>query len=179
MSSVQSVRAHRSSSASVVAFAAFIAFTFAVAPPSVARTKSKSATSIAIVSATSNGPPKHVTDIPEFPGAWRTQGNRDGDGAQASLHLLVLSMRMQALRFETDASQAKVLEFYRERLAPLGKLNESDHGPNTNFGDFHWAESPGQHSITAESDHRVLMVATKQHGKGCEFALVRLEFEEK
>ena len=179
MKPARSVRAHRSPSVPVVAFAALAVLTLAAARPSVARAESKKATSITIVSATSDGSPKHVTDMPEFPGAWRTKGDPDGDGAEATLRLLVLSMRMQALRFETDASQARVLAFYRERLAPLGTLNESDHGPNSSFGDFHWAESPGQHSITAETDHRVLMVATKPHGKGCEFALIGFEFEEK
>jgi hypothetical protein len=175
----RSIRTHRGLSVLVVAFTALAVLSLAAGQPGAARAESKKTALFGAVSETSNGSPKHVTDMPEFPGAWCTKGNPDGDGAQATLRLLVLSMRMEALRFETNDSQAKVLAFYRQKLAPFGALNETDHGPNTSFGDFHWAETPGQHSITAEADHRVLMVATKPRGQGCEFALVGLEFEEK
>jgi len=130
------------------------------------------------ISAKSRGAPDFVSGIPEYPGATRTEGDPDGDGAQVTLKLPVISMKMQALRFETDASMEKVAEYYREKLGRLGKLKESDDGPHSEFGDFHWTPAHGQHTIAAEADHRVYMVAMKPIEKGTQFALFGLRFEE-
>jgi hypothetical protein len=136
------------------------------------------ATPVGTISAKSKGAPLSVPGIPEYPGAVRTHGDPDGDGAQATLKLPVISMKMQALRFETGDPMSRVLAYYREQLARLGKLNESDEGPHTEFGDFHWEQSPGQHTIAAEADHRVYIVAMKPHGAGCQFAMIGMRFEE-
>jgi hypothetical protein len=119
-----------------------------------------------------------VSGIPEFPGAVRTEGDPDGDGAQATLKLPVISMKMQALRYRTSASMSSVLAFYREKLGKLGSLKESDEGPHTEFGDFRWTPTPGQHSIAAEADHHAYIVAMKPEGSGCQFALMSIRFEE-
>ena len=107
----RSIRTHRGSSVLVVVFTALTVLALAAEQPGAARAESKKTALSGAVSGTSKGSPKHVTDMPEFPGARRTKGNPDGDGAQATLRLLVLSMRMEALRFETNDSQAKVLAF--------------------------------------------------------------------
>lgn len=135
-------------------------------------------TPVGTISAKSKGAPITVPGIPEYPGSAKTVGDPDGDGAQASLKLPVISVRMQALRYETSDPMSKVVAFYRERLAKLGKINESDEGPHSEFGDFHWKQTPGQHTIAAEADHEVYIVAMKPHGAGCQFALIGLKFEE-
>lgn len=141
-------------------------------------TKVSVPTPVGTISAKSKGAPVAVAGIPEYPGALRTEGDPDGDGAQASLKLPVISIKMQALRYNTDAPMKDVEAFYREKLGKLGKLNESDEGPHTDIGEFHWAQTPGQRTLAAEADHKVYMVAMKPNGKGCQFALIGLHFEE-
>lgn len=172
-----SVASHRALALALLGLALGLVLTARPARPE--GTKADIPTPVGHISAKSKGPPAHVMGIPEFPDARATHGDPDGDGAQASLDLPVLGMKMMALRFETHASQAQVLAFYRDKLGPLGKLSESDHGPQTDFGDFHWKETPGQRTLAVETDHRVYMVATKPLGRGCQFALVALRFEEK
>jgi hypothetical protein len=141
-------------------------------------TKVSIPTPVGTISAKSKGAPVAVSGIPEFPGAVRTEGDPDGDGAQATLKLPVISMKMQALRYRTSASMSSVLSFYREKLGKLGSLKESDEGPHTEFGDFRWTPTPGQHSIAAEADHHAYIVAMKPEGSGCQFALMSIRFEE-
>jgi hypothetical protein len=157
-----------------------LALALALAAPR-ARGEDKSvrvATPVGTISAKSKGAPLSVPGIPEYPGSVRTQGDPDGDGAQATVKLPVISMKMQALRYDTRDPMKNVVAFYRGELAKLGKLNESDEGPHTDFGDFHWEQTPGQHTIAAQDDHRVYIVAMKPHGTGCQFALIGMRFEE-
>lgn len=157
-----------------------LALALALAAPR-ARGEDKSvrvATPVGTISAKSKGAPLSVPGIPEYPGATRTQGDPDGDGAQAAVKLPVISIKMQALRYETRDPMKNVVAFYRGELAKLGKLSESDEGPHTEFGDFHWEQTPGQRTIAAQDEHRVYIVAMKPHGSGCQFALIGMRFEE-
>jgi hypothetical protein len=80
-----------------------LALALALAAPR-ARGEDKSvrvATPVGTISAKSKGAPLSVPGIPEYPGATRTQGDPDGDGAQAAVKLPVISIKMQALRYET------------------------------------------------------------------------------
>jgi hypothetical protein len=140
--------------------------------------KASVATPFGSISAKAKGAPEFVAGMPEYPGAHRTKGDPDGDGAQVTLKLPVISMKMQALRYETDRSVDEVAAFYHVQLAKLGKLNESDEGPHTDMGDFHWTPGPGQHTIAAQGENRVYMATMKRHGSGCQFALVGIKFEE-
>ncbi|MGH7742018.1 MAG: hypothetical protein ACRENS_08345 [Candidatus Eiseniibacteriota bacterium] len=159
---------------------ALLALALALTAPGVHsdESKMKMSTPIGTVSAKSKGAPEHVFGIPEYPGAVRTSGDPDGDGAQATVKLLVLDVKMQALRFNTDEPMKNVQAFYRAKLVDLGTLKESDEGPHSEFGDFHWTQGPGQHTIAAQGDHRVYMVAMKPHGNGCQFALISMKFED-
>ena len=159
---------------------ALLALALALAAPRVHSddTKVTVPTPVGTISAKTKGAPDHVPGIPEYPGAVRTHGDPDGDGAQATLKLVVISMKMQALRFNTSEPMKNVAAFYREKLAALGKITESDDGPHSEFGDFHWTQSPGQHTLAVEADHRVYTVAMKPTSKGCQFALISLKFEQ-
>ena len=155
-----------------------LALALAVRPARGDDTKVSIPTPVGTITAKSKGAPEHVTSIPEYPGALRTLDDPDGDGAQATIKLPVISIRMQALRFNTHDSMNQVLAFYREKLAALGKVNESDEGPHTDIGEFHWTPAPGEHTLAAEADHRVYIVAMKPHGKGCQFALIGMRFDQ-
>ena len=170
----------RPSSRTIMIALTLLALALALAAPRARAegTKVSVPTPVGTISAKSKGAPVAVTGMPEYPGAVRTAGDPDGDGAQVTLKLPVISMKMQALRYQTNAPIKDVLAFYRDKLAKLGKLSESDEGPHTEMGDFRWTQAPGQHTLAAEADHRVYMVAMKPNGKGCQFALIGLHFEE-
>jgi len=157
---------------------AVAALAVALAAPARSDDKATVPTPFGSISAKSKGAPDFVAGMPEYPGARRTSGDPDGDGAQVTLKLPVIAMKMQALRFETAHSVDDVAAFYHDQLARLGKLNESDEGPHTEMGDFRWTPGPGQHTIAAEADHHVYMATMKRHGSGCQFALVSIKFEE-
>src|SRR5690348_1073230 len=70
-----------------------------------------------LVRADNHRPPAAVQGIPEYPGARRTRGNVDGDGADVVLRLPFMTMKMEAVRYTSSDPMDRVLRFYQRELA--------------------------------------------------------------
>jgi hypothetical protein len=129
------------------------------------------------VSATSKGAPLFIPGLPEYPGAHRTVGNADGDGADVTVDLAFFTMKMKAARYQSSDSMEKVLAWYRAKLAATGTVDESTGGPNTNIADFNWKNDPDQRTLAVHGSDNAHIVAMKPTAKGCEFALISMSFK--
>ena len=130
-----------------------------------------------IVRADSHRPPAAVQGIPEYPGARRTQGSADGDGADVVLRLPFMTVRMEAVRYTSSDPMDRVLRYYQRELATYGEVKVTEGGPNTHIEDFRWDSEPDHRTLSVEHEDRVHMVAIKPVASGCEFALMYMSFK--
>jgi len=103
-----------------------------------------------------------------YPGAHRTSGNPDGDSADVDLKMPMVSLHIEALRYDSADAPAKIVAFYRKELAKLGDVSESRGGPHTSIRGFRWKSADDQ--TTLEAGH--IVVAVKPQGSGSEFGLI-------
>ena len=106
-----------------------------------------------------------------YPAAKHTSGNSDGDGADVTVHMPMVSLRLRAERFDSNDAPSRVIAFYRTKLAKLGKVTEKSGGPHTQIEGFHWTTGPGQTTLAAGK----MFVAVKPLGTGSEFALIQID----
>lgn len=108
--------------------------------------------------------------IAVFPGAHRTSGDPGGDGADVDLHLAVVSLHMEAARYDTDAKPAAVVDFYTKALAGSGHhVTVKSGGPHTRINGFTWTSESDQTTVTDGDD----IVAVKPYERGTQFAIIR------
>ncbi len=111
-----------------------------------------------------------------YPGARRTSGDPDGDGASVTVRVPFYTMQMMAARLETPDSAEKVADFYRKELVKLGTVTESSEMPRTNIEKFRWKPGPNQTILSVDAGGRVYIAAMKPKDKGCTFALLYMDF---
>ena len=110
-----------------------------------------------------------------FPGARQTAGDPGGDGADVDLHLAVVSLHMEAARYDTDAQPAAVVDFYKKALARPGRhVTVKRGGPHTRINGFAWSSAPDQTTVTDGDD----IVAVKPLDQGTQFAIIRIVAKE-
>lgn len=129
------------------------------------------------IKARSRGVPMFVPGIPEYPRGHRTSHDPDGDGSDLTLRLAIISMKFVALRFETGDSPDQVAAFYQRKLAVFGTPKTSDGGPNTELDNFKWASRPGDRTVEVDDEGKVHLVALRPKGKGCQYALLYMDFK--
>ena len=112
-----------------------------------------------------------VAAIAVFPGAHKTSGDPGGDAADVDLHLAVVSLHMEATRYNTSAKPADVVDFYKRMLATSGhRVVVKAGGPHTRINGFAWTSEPDQTTVADGDD----IVAVKPHGGGTQFAIIRI-----
>lgn len=109
--------------------------------------------------------------IAVFPGAHHTSGDPGGDGADVDVHLAVVSLHMEAARYDTGAKPATVVDFYKKALAGPGRhVVVKSGGPHTRINGFSWTSAPDQTTVTDGDD----IVAIKPNAAGTQFAIIRI-----
>ena len=112
-----------------------------------------------------------LTPIAVYPGARHTVGDPGGDGADVDLHLAVVSLHIEAARYDSTAAPASVVDFYRKTLARIGRVKVSRGGTQqTHLRGFDWDASPDQITVETGGD----IVSVKPRGSGTEFAIMRI-----
>lgn len=109
--------------------------------------------------------------IAVYPGAHRTVGNPQGDGSDQTVHLAVVTLHIQAARYDTADAPSRVVAFYRKALAAFGPVKLDKGGPHTHVRGFSWDSNPDQTTIDAENN----IVAVKPLRHGSEFAIIRID----
>lgn len=109
--------------------------------------------------------------IAVYPGAHRTVGNPQGDGSDTTVRLTVVTLHIQAARYDTADAPTRVIAYYRKVLAALGPVKVDKGGPHTHVRGFSWDSNPDQTTIAAEND----IVAVKPIHSGSEFAIIRID----
>src|SRR5215471_14353874 len=107
--------------------------------------------------------------IAVYPGAHRTVGNPQGDGSDTTAHLTVVTLHIQAGRYDTADAPEKVITFYRKALAVFGPVKVDKGGPHTHVRGFSWDSAQGQTTVAADNN----IVAVKPLRHGSEFAIIR------
>lgn len=120
-------------------------------------------------SSSASGAP--ITPVAVYPGAHATSGNPDGDNADVTLQLAVVSIHFQAARYDAADAPSRVIAFYRRELGKLGKVDEKQGGPHTAISGFRWVDGPGQTTLHAGRT----IVAVASNGAGTEFALIQVD----
>lgn len=132
--------------------------------------------------------PKEI-GLPVYAGARRvTEQGHDSNSANVTLGIPGFGMKVIAMKFESDDSSDKVLEFYRKELKAFGSVTECK-------GDLDLKGEPGDQEMVCKeglgaelrnktelaagkgSSHRI--VSVEPLAKGCKFALVYLQFHGK
>ena len=129
-----------------------------------------------VYSAHANSNAAGAADSPQstivvYPGAARTSGSPDGDGADVHVDLAVVSLHIEAARYDTPDKPSRVVNFYKKALAKIGRVTVSKGGPNTHVHGFVWDRGPDQMTVASGDD----FVAVKPHGSGTEFAIMRID----
>ena len=110
--------------------------------------------------------------IAVYPGAHRTSGNPEGDGADVQVHLPVVSLHITAARYDTSDAPSRVIAFYRKSLASLGQVKVGRGGPHTTVHGFSWKSNPDQTTLAV--DGNIVAVKPMPHGSS-EFAIIRID----
>jgi len=106
-----------------------------------------------------------------YPGAHRTSGNADGDAAAADVRLPMVSLHIEAARYDTGDAPAKVVVFYQKELARFGTVSVKSGGPRTSIRGFRWVPEDDQTTLKAGRT----VVAVKARGGGTEFGLIQID----
>ncbi len=106
-----------------------------------------------------------------YPGAHRTSGNADGDEAAADVRMPMVSLHIEAARYDSSAAPARVIAFYQKELAKHGTVSVKSGGPRTAIRGFRWV--PADDQTTLKAGHTV--VAIKPLGGGTEFGLIQID----
>lgn len=131
-------------------------------------------------------PDAKETGLALYPGATpRPEGDHDGS-ANVNISSSFFGLKVVALKYQSDDSPEKVLNFYRKQMGHYGKVVDCTGGFNLNFhpGGRHDSDAPvtcdsSVHSgpdykevlkVGTENNQRIM--AVKPSGKGSEFALV-------
>jgi hypothetical protein len=106
-----------------------------------------------------------------YPGAHRTDGNPQGDGSDTTVRLSVVTLHIQAARYDTADAPDRVIAFYKKALASFGQVKVDKGGPHTHVRGFSWDSAPDQTTVDAENN----IVAVKPLRHGSEFAIIRID----
>jgi hypothetical protein len=129
--------------------------------------------------------------LPIYPGARaRAEHDNDDKGANVNISSPYFGLKVVAQEFESDDSPDKLVHFYTDELKKYGKVIECHgkwKGQNAKVSAGHHS---GKHSeqVTCDKDssgdaielkvgteENQHLVAIESQGKGCKFALVRVE----
>lgn len=106
-----------------------------------------------------------------YPGAHRTSGNPDGDGATADVKMPMVSLHIEAARYDSNDAPAKVIAFYQTTLAKIGMVSIKHGGPHTAIRGFRWVPADDQTTLKAGRT----VVGIKPLRGGTEFALIQID----
>ena len=106
-----------------------------------------------------------------YPGAHRTSGNADGDSAAADVQMPMVSLHIEAARYDTGDAPAKVIAFYQKELARFGTVSVKSGGPRTAIRGFRWVPADDQTTLKAGRS----IVAVKANGNGAEFGIIQID----
>jgi hypothetical protein len=106
-----------------------------------------------------------------YPGAHRTSGNVDGDSAAADVKMPMVSLHIEAARYDSSDAPGKVIAFYQKELAKIGSVTIKGGGPRTEIRGFRWVPSDDQTTLKAGRT----IVAVKAHGGGTEFGVIKID----
>jgi len=105
-----------------------------------------------------------------YPGAHRTVGNPAGDASDVAIRMAVVTLHIQAARYDTSDRPTQVITFYKKALARLGSVKVDKGGPHTHVRGFSWDSNPDQTTVSADNN----IVAVKPINRGSEFAIIRI-----
>jgi len=122
------------------------------------------------------------TGLPAYPGARPSQDSHDAKSANIDIDTSKFGVKVVAVKFETDDSPEKVLDFYRQKMKSLGKVSEC-HGSFDlqvkNKGEAQQVQCEEKMGGDTEllvgdtNQHRVVKV--KPRGNGTHFDLVYIQ----
>jgi len=131
------------------------------------------------------------TGLPVYPGARQVPGDEhDSKSANVNISIGDFALRVVAIKFESDDSPEKVLNFYRDKVKAYGSsgkylechgmnIEVSGGGIQSNDDDDNKELSCGKHEgkgdsteLKAGTPDRQHIVSVKAKGSGSEFALV-------
>jgi hypothetical protein len=118
--------------------------------------------------AASHGSPGGVS---VYPGAHRTSGNADGDSAAADVKMPMVSLHIEAVRYDSGDAPSRVIAFYQKELAKVGTVSVKRGGPRTAIRGFRWVPADDQTTLKAGRT----IVAIKPLGAGTEFGLIQID----
>jgi hypothetical protein len=121
------------------------------------------------------------TGLPGYPGARPADASEDGKSANVNIDTAKFGLKVIAVKFNTDDSPNKVLDFYRQKLKSMGPVSECQGSFDLNVKnkgqqqEIRWEEKPGETELLVGEGNRHRVVKVKPHGKGSEFALVFIQ----
>jgi len=118
--------------------------------------------------AASHGSPGGVS---VYPGAHRTSGNVDGDSAAADVKMPMVTLHIEAVRYDSSDAPARVVAFYQKELAKIGTVSIKHGGPHTAIRGFRWEPADDQTTLKAGRT----VVAVKPIKDGTEFGLIQID----
>jgi hypothetical protein len=121
------------------------------------------------------------TGLPEYPAAKTAAESPDSKSATVNIDTSKFGLKVVAVKFETDDSPDKVLDFYRHKMKSMGPVSEC-HGSFDldvkNKGEQHeirCEEKPDQTELMVGEKNRHRAVKVMPSGKGSRFELLYVE----
>ncbi len=118
------------------------------------------------------------TGLEVYPGATRAEDGEDRKhAANLSIDSSVFGAKVVAIKYRSDDSPDKLLDFYRKQLKSYGEVSECHGSISFDRGNMHCHESGlrGETNLVAGVEERHHIVSVKPEGKGSNFALVYVQ----
>ncbi len=122
--------------------------------------------------------PKEI-GLPVYPGAKLASDHND-EGANVNIESSMFGVRVVAMKYTTDNSPDKVLDFYRKELKSYGEVSECQgefavKGSKEGSQSAHCIPSHDKTELSAGSPQSRRYVSVKPQVKGCSFELVYVQ----
>jgi len=121
------------------------------------------------------------TGLPAYPNAKPAEDSEDAKSANVNIDTAKFGLNVIAVKFRTDDSPEKVLDFYRQKLKAMGPVSECHGSFDLNVKnkgqeqEIRCEEKPGETELMIGEGNRHRAVSVKPRGKGAQFDLLYVQ----
>lgn len=117
------------------------------------------------------------TGLAVYPGATRAEDDEGKHAAHLSIDSSLFGAKVVAIKYRSNDSPEKLLEFYRKQLRAYGDVSECHGSVSFNHGNMRCHENRlrEETSLVSGTEERHHVVSVKPDGSGSKFALVYIQ----
>ena len=115
------------------------------------------------------------TGIAVYPGAIRAEDEEGKHAAHLSIDSSVFGAKVVAIKYRSDDSPDRLLEFYRKELRRYGEISECHGSVTFVHGNMQCNNGGGETNLVTGTEERHHIVSVKPYGSGSKFALLYVQ----